>query len=160
MSRITTTLLQEKKAKKEKITMLTSYDYSTAVMVDKAGIDCILVGDSLGNVILGYEDTLPVTMDDMIHHTRAVSRGARNSLVVETYLFFHTTYPSGSHSQCGAFHPGRWSPGGETGRRGRKGRHHQSHSGCPDAVMGHIGLTPQSVHQFGASRFRKRPGNC
>lgn len=95
MSRVTTTLLREKKARKEKITMLTAYDYSTAVMVDQAGIDVILVGDSLGNVVLGYETTLPVTMDDMIHHTRAVARGTKNSLLVGDmpFLSYHISIP-------------------------------------------------------------------
>ena len=70
------------KAKGEKLTMLTAYDYSTAKLMDEAGVDSILVGDSLGNVILGYEDTLSVTMEDMIHHGAAVSRGAKEALVV------------------------------------------------------------------------------
>ena len=133
MSRITTTLLQDKKAKKEKITMLTSYDYSTAVMVDQAGIDCILVGDSLGNVILGYDSTLPVTMDDMIHHTRAVSRGAKNSLVVGDmpFLSYHVSIPEAIRSGVSSR---RWA-GGEAGG-GEEGPTLSSYS-CPILVMGH-----------------------
>ena len=91
MSRITTAVLKEKKARQEKITMLTGYDYSMAGMIDQAGIDMILVGDSLGNVMLGYSTTLPVTMDDMVHHTKAVSRAAQNAMVVADmpFLSYH-----------------------------------------------------------------------
>lgn len=78
---------KEAKEKHEKLTMLTAYDYSTAKLIDEAGINSILVGDSLGMVCLGYEDTLSVTMEDMIHHTRAVTRGAKNALVVADMPF-------------------------------------------------------------------------
>lgn len=78
----TVTTFQKAKEEGRKITMLTAYDYSTAKLVDASGIDSILVGDSLGNVILGYEDTISVTMEDMIHHGAAVARGAKNALVV------------------------------------------------------------------------------
>ena len=155
MSRITTTLLQDKKAKKEKITMLTSYDYSTAVMVDQAGIDCILVGDSLGNVILGYDSTLPVTMDDMIHHTRAVSRGAKNSLVVGDmpFLSYHVSIPEAIRNA------GRFiQEGGAQAVKLEGGEERvDTIKAILDAqipVMGHIGLTPQSVHQFGGFKVQ------
>ena len=78
---------KELKEKQEKITMLTAYDYSTAKLIDESGVNSILVGDSLGMVCLGYEDTLSVTMEDMIHHTRAVTRGAKNALVVADMPF-------------------------------------------------------------------------
>mgnify|MGYP000805069185 FL=1 len=78
----TVVTIQQMKGKGEKISMLTAYDYSTAKLEDEAGVNTILVGDSLGNVILGYEDTISVTMEDMIHHTRAVTRGAKDALVV------------------------------------------------------------------------------
>ena len=78
----TVTTFKQAKQEGTKLTMLTAYDYSTAKLVDEAGVNAILVGDSLGNVVLGYEDTLSVTMEDMIHHGRAVSRGAKNALVV------------------------------------------------------------------------------
>ena len=78
----TVATLQAQKDTHNKITMLTAYDYSTAKIMDEAGINMLLVGDSLGMVMLGYEDTLPVTMEDMIHHTKAVSRGAKNAFVV------------------------------------------------------------------------------
>ena len=83
----TSVTFKDAKVKKEKITMLTAYDYSTAKIIDDSGINGILVGDSLGMVCLGYEDTLAVTMEDMIHHSKAVARGAKNSLVVTDMPF-------------------------------------------------------------------------
>jgi 3-methyl-2-oxobutanoate hydroxymethyltransferase len=80
--RLTTLALKEMKQKGEKIVMITSYDYPTAQLVDEAGVDTILVGDSLGNTILGYKDTLAVTIDDMIHHGKAVVRGSERALVI------------------------------------------------------------------------------
>src|SRR5512136_2432358 len=91
MARTSVASLKEKLLKKEKISMLTAYDYSMATMVDAAGIDVILVGDSLGMVFLGYENTLAVTMDEMIHHTKAVVRGSQNAMVVADmpFLSYH-----------------------------------------------------------------------
>ena len=83
----TVVTIQNAKENKEKVTMLTAYDYSMAKLMDEAGIEMILVGDSLGMVMLGYEDTLSVTMEDMIHHTRAVSRGAKQAFVVADMPF-------------------------------------------------------------------------
>ena len=83
----TSVTFKEAKAKGRKLSMLTAYDYTTAKLVDEAGIDAILVGDSLGMVMLGYEDTLSVTMEDMIHHTAAVSRGAKNALLIADMPF-------------------------------------------------------------------------
>ncbi|MBI4302239.1 MAG: 3-methyl-2-oxobutanoate hydroxymethyltransferase, partial [Chloroflexi bacterium] len=80
--RVTTLQLREMKQRGEKIPMLTAYDYSTARLLDQAGVPLILVGDSLGGVMLGYESTIPVTMDEMIHHCKAVTRGAENALVI------------------------------------------------------------------------------
>src|SRR6188508_1977326 len=80
--RVTTTKLKAMKGRGERITMITAYDYPTARMVDAAGIDCILVGDSLGQTVLGYDSTVPVTMDDMVHHTKAVTRGVERALVI------------------------------------------------------------------------------
>src|SRR4030042_386816 len=80
--RITINQIKEMKQKGEKITMLTAYDYSTARIVDEAGIPLILVGDSLGMVVLGYESTIPVTMDEMLHHTKAVVRGTKQAMVI------------------------------------------------------------------------------
>ena len=83
----TVVTIQEAKKRGEKITMLTAYDYSMAKLIDESGINMILVGDSLGMVMLGYEDTLSVTMEDMIHHTKAVTRGAKNALIVADMPF-------------------------------------------------------------------------
>ena len=85
--KFTTTSFLQSKEKGEKITVLTAYDYQMAKLIDQAGIDCILVGDSLGMVVLGYEDTLEVTMEDMIHHTRAVARGTEKAFVVADMPF-------------------------------------------------------------------------
>ena len=93
MARNTTATIKEKKLKNEKISMLTAYDYSMAGMVDAAGIDMILVGDSLCMVQLGYENTLAVTMDDMVHHTKAVVRATQNAMVVSDlpFLSYHVS---------------------------------------------------------------------
>ena len=85
----TVVTIQEAKKRGEKITMLTAYDYSMAKLIDESGINMILVGDSLGMVMLGYEDTLSVTMEDMIHHTKAVTRGAKNALIVADLSLIH-----------------------------------------------------------------------
>ena len=85
--KITTDYFRKAKEKGEKLTMLTAYDYTTASLVDGAGVESILVGDSLGMTMLGYDSTLPVTVDDMVHHTRAVSRGAKNALVIADMPF-------------------------------------------------------------------------
>ncbi|RRD94888.1 3-methyl-2-oxobutanoate hydroxymethyltransferase, partial [Bacillus licheniformis] len=91
MKKITTRTFRKYKENGKKITMMTAYDYSTAKILDEAGIDSILVGDSLGNVVLGYEDTIYVTMDDMIRHIQAVSRGVKRALVIGDmpYLSYH-----------------------------------------------------------------------
>ena len=93
MQRITTTSLATLKQKAEKIVMVTAYDYPTACLVDEAGVDVVLVGDSLGNVVLGYQSTLPVTIEDMLHHTKAVVRGVKHALVVTDLPFL--TYQTG-----------------------------------------------------------------
>lgn len=155
--RITTAILKEKKQKNEKVTMLTAYDYSTAAMVDQADIDVILVGDSLGMVILGYEDTLSVTMDDMIHHTRAVSRGARRAMVVGDmpFLSYHISIPE-TVRNAGRF----IQEGGAQAVKLEGGQERvEAVKAILDAaipVMGHIGLTPQSIHQFGGFKVQGR----
>src|SRR5512136_2310401 len=82
MPKVTTMSVRQMKKTGDKITILTAYDYATAVLMDEAGIDVILVGDSLGMVVMGYENTLPVTMDEMIHHTKAVSRATKRAMVI------------------------------------------------------------------------------
>ncbi|MCL0056354.1 3-methyl-2-oxobutanoate hydroxymethyltransferase [Dehalococcoidia bacterium] len=148
--RITINQLMEMKRKGEKFCMLTAYDYPTARFVDGAGVPIILVGDSLGMVMLGYESTIPVTMEEMIHHTRAVSRGARNALVVGDmpFMTYHTSIEdalrnAGRFLQEGGAQAVKLE-GGET--VAEKVRHIVA-SGIP--VMGHLGYTPQSTYQLG-----------
>ena len=155
MARITTSVLRAKKFKQEKITMLTAYDYSLAAMVDEAGIDMILVGDSLGMVTLGYENTLAVTMEDMIHHTAAVARGTRNSMVVGDmpFLSYHVSIKeavrnAGRFIQIGGAQAVKLEGGTER---------IDTVKAILDAqipVVGHIGLTPQSVNQFGGFKVQ------
>lgn len=155
MSRISTADLKAKRLKQEKITMLTAYDYSTAVMVDAAGIDMILVGDSLGMVQLGYENTLAVTMEDMIHHTKAVVRGSSHSMVVGDmpFLSYHIS------DQEAVRNAGRFIQ--EAGAQAIKLEGGIERIDTVRAivnaqipVVGHIGLTPQSVNQFGGFKVQ------
>lgn len=155
MSRVTTATIKEKKLNKQKISMLTSYDYSMAAMVDEAGIDMILVGDSVGMVQLGYENTLPVSMDDMVHHTAAVVRGTKNAMVVADmpFLSYHISIEESVRNA------GRLIQ--EAGAQAVKlegGLERIAHArAIIDAqipVMAHIGLTPQSVNQFGGFKVQ------
>ncbi|MFZ5641559.1 MAG: 3-methyl-2-oxobutanoate hydroxymethyltransferase [Bacillota bacterium] len=155
--KVTTLRLQEMKQKREKITVLTAYDYSTAKLVDEAGVDVVLVGDSLGMVLLGYDSTLPVTMDDMLHHTKAVARGTRHALVVGDMPFM-SYYVSVSESVRNA---GRFlQEAGANAVKLEGGREIADTvkaiiaAGIP--VMGHLGLTPQSVNQLGGFRVQGR----
>ncbi|MBR5270684.1 MAG: 3-methyl-2-oxobutanoate hydroxymethyltransferase [Clostridia bacterium] len=139
----------------EKITMLTAYDYSTAKLIDEAGINSILVGDSLGTVILGYEDTLPVTMEDIIHHTRAVARGAKNALVVADMPFM--SYQTSVYDAVK--NAGRLiKEGGAAAVKLEGGASvTEQISAIVKAsipVVGHIGLTPQSVNVFGGHKVQ------
>lgn len=150
------TLLSKKQAGK-KITMLTAYDYTFARLIDKAGVDVILVGDSLGMVMLGYKDTLPVTMEEMLHHTSAVSRGVQRALLVADLPFL--SYQASIEE--GVRNAGRFlKKGGAQGVKLEGGREvlHLVQTlvafGIP--VMGHLGLTPQSYHQLGGYRVQGR----
>ncbi|NLB89565.1 MAG: 3-methyl-2-oxobutanoate hydroxymethyltransferase [Syntrophomonadaceae bacterium] len=155
MSRVTTSVIKDKKQKKEKITMLTSYSYSMAGLVEDAGIDMILVGDSLGMVELGYKDTLAVTMDDMVHHTKAVVRATNNTMVVADmpFLSYHISHEeavrnAGRLIQEGGAQAVKIEGGTERAATARA---------IIDAqipVMGHIGLTPQSVNQLGGFKVQ------
>lgn len=151
------TVLTFAKAKREntKISMLTAYDYSTAKLINDAGINSILVGDSLGNVVLGYEDTVSVTMEDMIHHTAAVSRGAKDALVVADMPFM--SYQTSVYDAV--VNAGRLMKEGRANAVKLEG----GKEVCPqikaivDAgipVCAHIGLTPQSVNAFGGHRVQ------
>lgn len=155
MPRITTALLKSKKSKNEKITMLTAYDYSLAGMVDAAGIDMILVGDSLGMVVLGYESTLPVTMEDMIHHTKAVVRAAKNSMVVADmpFLSYHISREEAVRNAGRLIQ----EAGAQTVKLEGGQERVDTVKAIIDAqipVVAHIGLTPQSVNQFGGFKIQ------
>nr|WP_321293480.1 3-methyl-2-oxobutanoate hydroxymethyltransferase [uncultured Trichococcus sp.] len=143
------------KQKNERLTMLTAYDYSTAKLIDASGIDSVLVGDSLGMVMLGYEDTLSVTMEDMIHHTKAVARGVKDALVVSDLPFM--SYQASVYDAVT-----------NAGRLIKEGRAQavKLEGGlevCPQIkaiveasipVMAHLGLTPQSVNAFGGFKVQ------
>ena len=146
------TILDIKKMKGlgEKITVLTAYDFITSSILDECGIDIILVGDSLGNVILGYDDTLPVTMEDMIHHTKAVTRAAHNSFVTGDMPFLsYQVSPELALANAGRFlkEAGAQAIKLEGGREVAETVRKMTSVGIP--VMGHLGLTPQSIHQIG-----------
>jgi 3-methyl-2-oxobutanoate hydroxymethyltransferase len=143
------------KARNERFTMLTAYDVPTARLVDEAGVPVILVGDSLAQVVLGYDTTIPVTVDEMLHHTRAVARGARNALIVGDMPF-------------GSYQAGEDEAMVNAMRFLKEGGAHAvklegpridlvarlAAAGVP--VMGHLGLTPQSVHLFGGYKVQGR----
>lgn len=151
--KVTIRTFHKKKAAAEPITMLTAYDYGTALAVDRAGIDSILVGDSLGMVVLGYETTLPVTMEDMLHHCRAVARGAQRALLVGDMPFMsYQVSVEEAVRNAGRFvkDAGMDAVKLEGGRERAEAVRAIVSTGIP--VMGHLGLTPQSVHQFGGFR--------
>jgi 3-methyl-2-oxobutanoate hydroxymethyltransferase len=155
--KVTTRTFALKKQDGEIITMLTAYDYPTALAVDQAGIDAILVGDSLGMVVLGYENTLPVTMDDMLHHCRAVARGARYALLVGDLPFMsYQVSVEQAVRNAGRFlqQAGMDAVKLEGGRERQDAIRAIVGAGIP--VMGHLGLTPQSVHQLGGFRAQGR----
>ncbi len=151
--KITTRTYRMKKKRGEIITMLTAYDYGTALAVDRTGIDSILVGDSLGMVVLGYENTLPVTMDEMIHHCKAVARGAKYALLIGDMPFMsYQVSVEDAVRNAGRFlqEAGMDAVKLEGGRERKEAIERIVGAGIP--VMGHIGLTPQSVHQLGGFR--------
>lgn len=153
--RVTITEIKEMKQRKEKIPMLTAYDYVTAKMVDEAGVPLILVGDSLGMVMLGYESTIPVTMEEMIHHTKAVVRGAKKALIIGDmpFMSYHISVSDALHNAARFIQEGGAQAvkleGGEV--VAEKVRRLVD---CGIPVMGHIGLTPQSIHQLGGFKVQ------
>ena len=153
--RLTINKIQEKKNAGERITMLTAYDYPTAQIVDEAGVDLILVGDTLGMVVLGYDSTIPVTMDDMIHHTRAVVRGSKNAMVIGDmpFMSYQVSISETLHNAARFLQEAGCQAikleGGVTVAEAVK-----RIVDCGIPVMGHIGLTPQSVNQFGGFRVQ------
>jgi 3-methyl-2-oxobutanoate hydroxymethyltransferase len=148
---------RQKKQERQPISMVTAYDYPTALLAEEAGIDSILVGDSLGMVVLGYETTLPVTMEDMLHHCKAVARGASIPLLIGDMPFM-SYQVSGEQALANA---GRFLQEAgmdavklEGGRERAETIRKIVQAGIP--VMGHLGLTPQSVHQLGGFRAQGR----
>ncbi|HET9742596.1 MAG TPA: 3-methyl-2-oxobutanoate hydroxymethyltransferase [Terriglobales bacterium] len=160
-AKVTIPSIQEKKRQRIPITCLTAYDYATSRLVDQAGIDMILVGDSLAMVVLGYENTLPVTVDEMLHHVRAVRRGVKRALVI-------ADMPYGSYQvddKPAVENAARFIK--ESGAEAVKIEGGQQRIGLIhrllDAeipVMGHIGLTPQSVHRMGGFRVQGKTMNA
>jgi 3-methyl-2-oxobutanoate hydroxymethyltransferase len=152
-----TTIIQikEMKQKGKKIPMLTAYDYATAKLIDGVGIPLILVGDSLGMVVLGYESTIPVTMDEMLHHTKAVVRGTEQSLIIGDmpFMTYHASVGEALHHAARFIQEGGAQAvkleGGET-----MAETVRRIVECGIPVMGHIGLTPQSVHQLGGFKVQ------
>lgn len=155
--KFTTLSMQRKKQHGQAISMLTAYDYPTALIADQAGIDVLLVGDSLGMVVLGYPDTLAVTMEDMLHHCRAVARGASSALLVGDMPFMsYQISIQEAIRNAGRFlqEAGMDAVKLEGGRERVDTIRAITAAGIP--VMGHLGLTPQSVHQFGGFRPQGR----
>lgn len=151
--KVTTLTYRQKKERGEIITMLTAYDYPTAMAMDRAGVDSILVGDSLAMVVLGYENTLPITMEEMLHHARAVARGAKTALLVGDMPFMsyqvsveEAVRNAGRFLQQGGMDAVKL----EGGRERADAIRAITSAGIP--VMGHIGLTPQSINQLGGFR--------
>jgi 3-methyl-2-oxobutanoate hydroxymethyltransferase len=153
--KITPVDIQTMKQEGKKITMLTAYDYPMALLEDRAGIDIILVGDSLAMTVLGYENTLPVTMDEMIHHTKAVRRGAKYALIIGDMPFM--SYNTSEREAI--LHAGRFmKEGGADAVKLEGGASVNEivkaivHAGIP--VMGHIGLTPQTISMLGGFKVQ------
>jgi 3-methyl-2-oxobutanoate hydroxymethyltransferase len=153
--RVTINQIKEMKQKGERIAMLTAYDYTTAKIVDEAGIPLILVGDSLGMVVLGYESTIPVTMEDMLHHTKAVVRGTKKALVIGDmpFMTYHVSVEDAMRN-AGRFiqEAGCQAVKLEGGVTVAEKVKRIVECGIP--VMGHIGLTPQSINQFGGYKIQ------
>lgn len=151
----TSVTFKEAKAKGEKLSMLTAYDYTTAKLVDEAGINAILVGDSLGMVMLGYEDTLSVTMEDMIHHSAAVARGIKQALLITDMPFM--SYQTSVYDAV--VNAGRLMKEGRAQAVKLEGGlevcdHIKAIVKASIPVCGHIGLTPQSVNAFGGFKVQ------
>jgi 3-methyl-2-oxobutanoate hydroxymethyltransferase len=153
--RITINQIKAMKQRAEKIVMLTAYDYSTARLVDEAGIPLILVGDSLGMVVLGYQSTIPVTMEEMLHHTKAVVRGTKQAMVIGDmpFMTYHVSVEDALRNAARFIQEAGAQAvkleGGVTVAEKVK-----RIVDCGIPVMGHIGLTPQSIHQFGGFKMQ------
>ena len=153
--RVTVNQIRAMKQKGEKIAMLTAYDYSTAKIMDEAGMPLILVGDSLGMVVLGYESTIPVTMEVMLHHTKAVVRGTKQAMVIGDmpFMTYHTSTEDALRNAARFIQEAgaqaiKLEGGVTVAEKVRK------IVDCGIPVMGHIGLTPQSINQFGGFKIQ------
>jgi len=153
--RVTVNQIKDMKRKGEKFTMLTAYDYATAKIIDDAGIPLILVGDSLGMVVLGYESTIPVTMDDMLHHTKAVVRGTQKAMIIGDlpFMTYHVSIEDALRNSTRFIQEaGAQAVKLEGGVNVADKVRRIVECGIP--VMGHIGLTPQSIHQLGGFKVQ------
>jgi len=155
--RVSISQIKDMKRRSEKISMLTAYDYATARIIDEAGIPLILVGDSLGMVVLGYESTIPVNMDDMLHHIKAVVRGTKRALVVGDmpFMTYHTNVSdamrnAGRLIQEGGAQAIKLEGGAAVAETVKRV------VDCGIPVVGHIGLTPQSINQLGGYKVQGR----
>ncbi len=153
--RVNINQIKEMKQKGDKIVMLTAYDYTTARIIDEAGIPLILVGDSLGMVVLGYDSTIPVTMKEMLHHTRAVARGVKSALVIGDmpFMTYHISIEDALRNAA------RFIQEGSAQAVKLEGGVNVTDKvaaivNCGIPVMGHIGLTPQSIHQLGGFKIQ------
>ncbi|MBI3314246.1 MAG: 3-methyl-2-oxobutanoate hydroxymethyltransferase, partial [Candidatus Omnitrophica bacterium] len=151
--KISAAAIYRKKKQKKKIAVLTAYDYAFARILDEEGIDIILVGDSLGMVLLGYDTTLPVTMEDMLHHTRAVARGIKNALVVADMPYHSYQTPAAALKNARRFlKAGAKAVKLEGGMKVKSQVKALLQNKIP--VMGHVGMTPQSVKEFGGYKVQ------
>lgn len=155
--KITAQVLLEKKRGRQPITALTAYDYPSARLLDEAGVDLILVGDSLAMTVLGYDSTLPLTLDEMLHHARAVRRGTRNAMLVVDMPFgsYHTSATEAVHNAIRCI-----KEAGAEAVKIEGGAHRaplvEQLTLAEVPVVGHIGLTPQSLHRMGGYRVQGR----
>lgn len=149
--------LQQRKQNQQKITMLTAYDYTTAKLMDDSGVDCLLVGDSLGMVMLGYESTVSVTMEDMIHHSKAVAKGAKNALVVTDlpFMSYHASVYDAVHNAGRLIQEGNAQVVKLEGGRAFC-EHIKMITQASIPVIAHIGLMPQSVLALGGYKVQGR----
>ncbi len=154
--RVTIPFIQAKKGRKEKIVAITAYDFPIAKIVDESGVDLILVGDSLGMVVLGYKNTIPVTMEEMIHHTKPVVRAAKRALVVGDmpYFSFHLSNDESIANASRFLKEAGASAVKIEGASKKRLKLIEAMVEAEIPVMGHVGLTPQSIHHYGQFKVR------
>ncbi|HWS85993.1 MAG TPA: 3-methyl-2-oxobutanoate hydroxymethyltransferase [Pyrinomonadaceae bacterium] len=159
--KVTVPAVRQSKERGEKLVCLTAYDYPTARIVDEAGTDIILVGDSLGNVVLGYDSTVPVTLEEMLHHTRAVRRGTERALLVADmpYGTYHTSADDAVRAALRLVKEGGAEAVKLEGGRNRAETVRRLVA-AEIPVMGHLGLTPQSLNKLGSYRLQARTADA